>query len=104
MKMQLTMALALMTLASAASMAQGTPDLIGEENGCHLLMTEKECTTHTTSLARLPIGKEREAYLAAHNQLLREREKACACNRNVDAEILAAEDRYRPGKQAMLRF
>lgn len=104
MKMQLTMAIALMTLASTSSMADDTHVLIGADKDCHLLMTEKECVDHTTKLARLPPGGERDAYLLAHDQLLREREKACPCNRNIDSESRVAEVRYRPGRQAMLRF
>jgi len=104
MKMQLAMTFALMTLASMASVANDTLDRLGDGNGCHLLMTEKECVDHIATLERLPAGAEREAYLLAHNQLLREREKACACSRNIDMEIRASEVRYRSGKQALLRL
>lgn len=104
MKMRLTMALALMTLTSTASMAGGASDRLVDGNGCPLLMTEKECAVHTTTLARLPPGGARDTYLLAHNQLLREREKACPCSRNMDSEIRSAEIRHHFGRQAVLRF
>lgn len=104
MKMRLTMALALMTLTSTASMAGGASDHLGESNGCPLLMTEKECAEHTTTLARLAPGIKRDTYLLTHNQLLRDREKACACSRSMEFKIRSAESRRHYGKQAVLRF
>jgi hypothetical protein len=107
MKTRLTMGLeitglAMMALACSASMAGDAQRLMGGENGCHLFMTDRECADHIAALARLSPGDERNAYLLAHRQLLREREKACACSRNIDSER-AAEAR-RSGSQAMLRF
>jgi len=46
---------------------------------CPALMTEKECADHAHALSRLSRGGAREAYLVAHAEMMREREKACAC-------------------------
>lgn len=102
------MGLAMLALASSASVAgetqiRDTQILKDVGNGCHLLMTDKECADHTKTLARLSPGGERDAYLLVHRQLLREREKACACSRNLELEFRAAEIQ-RPGRQAMLQF
>ncbi len=102
MKMPPTLVVVLMTLASTAGMAGGKLDMLGEIDGCHLLMTQKECAAHTRALAQLPLGAQRDAFLLAHRQLMREREKACSCSH--DAEFRMTSSGYQPGKQALLRF
>jgi len=57
---------------------------------CPPLMTEKECTDHAHTLSRLPPGGEREAYLVAHTELMREREKACSCSNYLLAALRSA--------------
>lgn len=103
MKMLSTLVVALMTLASMAGVASEKLDMIGEIDGCHLLMTQKECAVHTRALARLPLGAERDAFLLAHRQLMREREKACSCVHDANADFHMTSG-YQPGKQALLRF
>lgn len=97
-----TLVVALMTLASATGMAGEKLDMIGDPDGCHLLMTQKECDAHTRALAQLPVGAQRDAFLLAHRQLMREREKACSCGHIVELRMTSSG--YLPGKQALLRF
>jgi hypothetical protein len=104
MKMRLKAVLATWALASVTGMAWAEPGNFGEPGGCHPLMTERECADHVATLARLPPGDQREAYARAHQELLLERETACACNRDVAAEMRAATARMGQGKQALLRF
>lgn len=104
MKMRLTMALGLMAIASMAltskaSMAGDTSGYTGGGQGCHPLMTARECAEHTRTLARLAPGGERDNYLLDHDRLIRDREIACSCSRNVSGET-----RHRIHKQAALRF
>ncbi len=47
---------------------------------CHPLITQAECRTHHDQLARLPDGKERDAYLAEYFALLKERTRSCGCS------------------------
>lgn len=55
--------------------------------GCHL-MTEQECSAHLAKLSSLPSGQEREAYLAAHQSLMRERAALCGSGfRNSTASL-----------------
>lgn len=65
---------------------------------CHALMTEAECASYLATLARLPMGEERARYVAAHHELMREREFACDCGR-----YLAGPDRTRAQGTALRR-
>ena len=47
---------------------------------CHPLITQAECRAHHDLLARLPDGKERDAYLSKHFALVEERIKSCGCS------------------------
>lgn len=100
MKPQSAMMFLAVVLTSTASLAQGKLDRLGDTApSCHLLMTEKECADFSNTLALLPPGKELEAFLTAHAETIREREKACACNQPESAA------RYFQGRrQAMLRY
>lgn len=107
MNTQLALILGLMLMTATASASEMLPRL-GEVNGCHLLMTQKECGEYTATLAGLAPGEARDAYVLAHNQLMREREKACSCNSLMvesESELRSlASRRYQPGRQALLRF
>lgn len=102
MNPRLILTMAAIALASTTALAAEKLDRIGETKGCHLLMTQKECEAHIGALSRLAPGAERDAFLLAHHQLMREREKACSCNH--DAEILMTYTGYLPGKQALMKF
>ena len=104
MKMRLKAVLVTWSLSSMAGMAWAERGDVGAPGTCHPLMTEKECADHAATLARLPPGDQRQAYARAHQEILLERVAACACNRDVAAEMRAAAARMRQGKQALLRF
>jgi len=55
---------------------------------CRMLMTELECSRHTSALAQLEPGPARDRYLAEIDAMLRDREAACSCNRQVMAETI----------------
>lgn len=71
--------LGIMTATLAVPSAASAPDAgtSGQKEGCHTLMTEKECATFVSTLAALPPGAARERFLQAHLQTKREREQAC---------------------------
>jgi hypothetical protein len=104
MRIRLMPALALTALASTASLVRAAEVAGGEHANCHALMTKKECVKHASTLARLPAGAERDGYLLAHDRMLRDRETACACSRNVEDEIPAAKAGILARKQAPPRF
>ena len=93
----LVQGLALSTISVAGDLpAPAETDFV-----CPPLMTEKECTDYAHTLTRLPAGSERTVYLAAHAELMREREKACSCSQSFGAMArvapasLQAVPRYR---------
>lgn len=55
---------------------------------CRMLMTDLECSRHKSVLAQLQPGPARERYLADIDAMLRDREAACSCNRQVMAETI----------------
>lgn len=71
-------------------------------NDCPPLMTERECTDYANTLERLQSGVEREAFLLAHARLMREREKACSCARQLETLVRATPSR--PIEVTRMRF
>lgn len=67
-------------------------DWMTGNNGCHVLLTEKECATHRATLLAITSVAQRYAYLDAHGIPLREREAMCSCKRNAPATV------YYPGR------
>lgn len=59
-----------------------------QATACRMLMTELECSRHISVLAQLKPGPARERYLADIDAMLRDREAACSCNRQVMAETI----------------
>jgi len=47
---------------------------------CHATLTASECRSHYETLALLPNGSQREAYLAEHFAMIEDRAKACGCS------------------------
>jgi hypothetical protein len=75
----------------AASLSDSAP--------CSMLLTQRECTQHKTTLAQLDPGPTRERYLAELDAMLRDREAACSCNRKIMNETIF------PARQpALLQF
>ncbi|OYY93227.1 MAG: hypothetical protein B7Y41_12960 [Hydrogenophilales bacterium 28-61-23] len=100
---RLRLVIVLVSLAIPSLAAAETSDAAPESKrasiACHMLMTEAECDQYKTALTRLIPGPERDRYLAEHSVMLKEREAACSCNRNIMANTL-----YPYRRQAMLRF
>ncbi len=48
---------------------------------CHATLTEAECRLHNATLARLPEGAAKDAYLVEHFAMIEDRAQACGCSR-----------------------
>jgi hypothetical protein len=64
-----------------------------------MLLTQRECTQHKTTLAQLDPGPTRERYLTEMDAMLRDREAACSCNRKIMNETI-----YPVRQQTLLQF
>jgi tryptophanyl-tRNA synthetase len=73
-------ALAAETADSGSAWMQG--------NACHPLLMAAECLRYQTTLATLPLGTERDRYLAGQRELIADREKACNAKRWSETVIL----------------
>jgi hypothetical protein len=104
MRMRLMTALAVTALASITSLVQAEEVAGGGDANCHALMTKKECVAHAATLTLLPPGAERDGYILAHEQMLRDREASCACSRNIKEETPSAKARIVARKPALPRF
>ncbi len=94
----------LIAAAQAASETSGTNATMPaasppDSAPCSMLMTQRECTQHKTTLAQLDPGPTRDHYLAELDAMLRDREAACSCNRKIMNETI-----YPAGQQALLQF
>lgn len=72
----------------ALAYSVGNAHALPENSGCHL-MTAKECQAHLAQLSSMPAGQEREAYLAAHNALIEEREALCGSGKRPSFQTRA---------------
>jgi hypothetical protein len=52
---------------------------------CHATLTEAECRLHNATLARLPEGAGKEAYMAEHFAMIEDRAQACGCSRSQNS-------------------
>lgn len=68
------------------------------KDGCHVLLTEKECAAHRATLTALTSIAQRYAYLEAHGIVLRDREVMCSCKRNSPETV------YYPHRQLRLAY
>ncbi|MEW6677783.1 MAG: hypothetical protein AB1421_07665 [Pseudomonadota bacterium] len=103
--------LMLMTLSLGATCglaaAQGSPDSSTVANGatapigCHPLMTQKECSTFLTTLARLEAGDTLQGFLDTHFALMRERESACDLSRQ---QVASRRSRINPNNSLTRQF
>jgi hypothetical protein len=95
MKLMHTLILSL-TLGMAANAAlaysPASAHALPENSGCHL-MTAQECNAHLAKLGSLPVGEEREAYLAAHQALIRERSALCSSSARGSVSVIRASYR-----------
>jgi hypothetical protein len=73
---------------SALAYSVGNAHALPENAGCHL-MTAKECQAHLAQLGSLPVGQERDAYLAAHHALIQEREALCGSSKRTSLQSRA---------------
>lgn len=72
---------AMLSLLSALAWSDaGKAGTNKQEEPCHILMTQQECTQFRATLAKLPPGPTRDQTLEWNAQLMKEREGACACN------------------------
>lgn len=62
---------------------------------CHPLLMAAECVRHQAMLATLPVGPERERYLAELRALILDREQACSTTRHAEMVILQPGARLR---------
>ena len=100
----LLLTFALFSLIAASQAASGTYTTLPaaslpESAPCNMLMTQRECTQHKTTLAQLTPGPKRDRYLAELDAMLRDREAACSCNRKIMNETI-----YPARQQALLQF
>jgi hypothetical protein len=81
---------AVLSLLSALAWSDaGKPVTNKQEEPCHILMTQQECTQFHATLAKLPAGPRRDQMLEWNAQLMKEREGACACNHVREAVYLS---------------
>lgn len=57
-------------------------------NACHAFLMAAECMRYQTTLATLPIGPERDRYLAEQRALIADREHACNSKRWTETVLL----------------
>lgn len=84
-----------MTPAALAGSPEPLEWMAGKD-GCHVLLTEKECAAHRATLTALTSIAQRYAYLEAHGIVLRDREVMCSCKRNTPETV------YYPHRQLRL--
>lgn len=79
--------LAALPMVHANAHAAGTEplDWMTNADGCHVLLTERECALHRQALATMTSLPQRYAYLAEQGIALQEREAMCSCKRNPPA-------------------
>jgi len=95
MKVMHTLILSLtLGLAANAALAYSPANAhsLPENSGCHL-MTAQECNAHLAKLGSLPAGEEREAYLAAHKALIKERSALCGSVAGGNISVIRASYR-----------
>jgi hypothetical protein len=73
-------------------------DWMAGNDGCHVLLTEKECAAHRQALLAMPSIAQRYAYLEAQGIPLKEREEMCSCKRNQAAAV------HYPGRRLHLAY
>jgi hypothetical protein len=95
------------TLAGANAKAADTVTWMSGKDGCHALLTERECREHGDTLNSYDSFAKRYAYLAEQGIDMRERESLCNC-RNAPASVdypqrrrhVGAADRSTPRRRA----